>query len=567
VSQQRAVAWRWFHRMSSSSMMAFRGVARTWSPARQLLAVQVRGKHALPSWATVDPDAMCSSSPGIGRNLCGGEWSDAAKTMDVIDPMNGEVMIKVPDTDFSEIGPYVERMKNCPRSGLHNPLKNPERYNVLGEVCAKAAQEMRKPEVQYFYARLIQRLTPKSWVQANAEPTITRKFLENYSCDQVRYLAKSFGVSGDHTGQNSTGIRMPFGGCGVVTPFNFPLEIPALQTLSGVFMGNQITTKVDEKVQLCVEQFLRMMHHVGLPKTDVDLIYSRGPVMNQILVDGNARMTLFTGSQHVAEKLCSDLKGKVKLEDAGFDWKVLGPDPMDVEYVAWQSDQDAYAFSGQKCSAQSMLFVHENWNKEGIVEKLAEAASKRSLKDLTIGPVMTWSTKRFMAHVEACLKIPGAKLAFGGKPLTGHTIPEVYGAVEPTAVRIPIESLKDPECFKVAISELFGPFQVIVDWKEGQLPLVLQILNSMENHLTAGVVSNDIRFLQHVLGNTISGTTYAGIRARTAGAPQQHWFGPSGDPRAGGIHTPEAIKLCWSSHREIVYDFGPVAADWKGTQS
>lgn len=42
----------------------------------------------------------------------------------------------------------------------------------------------------------------------------------------------------------------------------------------------------------------------------------------------------------------------MKLEDAGFDWKILGPDVGDVEYVAWQSDQDAFAYSGQKCSAQ-----------------------------------------------------------------------------------------------------------------------------------------------------------------------------------------------------------------------
>jgi len=526
-----------------------------------------RLKHSLPEWATVDPDAMCATAPAVGRNLVGGKWVDAGKSMDVIDPLNGEVMARVPDTTAEEIGPFVDRMRSCPRSGLHNPLKNPERYNLLGAACAKGAQEMGKPEVQYFFARLIQRLTPKSWVQANGEPTITRKFLENYSCDQVRYLAKSFGVPGDHTGQTSTGIRMPFGGCGVVTPFNFPLEICSLQTLSGLFMGNQMTVKVDEKVQLCMEQFLRMMHHVGLPLTDVDLIYCKGPVMNKLLVDGNARMTLFTGSQHIAEKLTLDLRGRVKLEDAGFDWKILGPDPSDVDYVVWQADQDAYAFGGQKCSAQSMLFVHENWDKVGVVEKLAEAASRRKLDDLTAVPVLTWSTQRILEHMEACLKIPGAKLAFGGKPLTGHSIPACYGAVEPTAVRIPIESLTDPNAFKLAITELFGPFQIIVDWKEGQLPEVLHLLNSMENHLTAGVVSNDIRFLQQVLANTISGTTYAGIRAKTTAAPQQHWFGPSGDPRAGGIHTPEAIKLCWSSHREIIYDHGPIPAEWKGTQS
>jgi 1-pyrroline-5-carboxylate dehydrogenase len=62
-------------------------------------------------------------------------------------------------------------------------------------------------------------------------------------------------------------------------------------------------------------------------------------------------------------------------------------------------------------------------------------------------------------------------------------------------------------------------------------------------------------FINKVLGHTNNGVTYTGIRARTTGAPQNHWFGPCGDPRAGGIGTREAIIQVWSSHREIVNDF------------
>lgn len=58
--------------------------------------------------------------------------------------------------------------------------------------------------------------------------------------------------------------------------------------------------------------------------TDIDYIYCDGPVMNEVMVQGDSRMCLFTGSQAVAEKLTVDLKGRVKLEDAGFDWKVRG---------------------------------------------------------------------------------------------------------------------------------------------------------------------------------------------------------------------------------------------------
>jgi hypothetical protein len=80
----------------------------------------------------------------------------------------------------------------------------------------------------------------------------------------------------------------------------------------------------------------------------------------------------------------------------------------------------------------------------------------------------------------------------------------------------------------------------------------------MEHHLTAGVVSNDVLFLDKVLGQTVNGVTYCGLRARTTGAPQNHWFGPSGDPRGAGIGTKEAILHVWTSHREIIRDYGPV---------
>ena len=84
----------------------------------------------------------------------------------------------------------------------------------------------------------------------------------------------------------------------------------------------------------------------------------------------------------------------------------------------------------------------------------------------------------------------------------------------------------------------------------------------MSQHLTAAVVSSDILFQQRVLAATVNGTTYCGMRARTTGAPQNHWFGPCGDPRAAGIGTPEAIVSTWSGHREIIMDQGPRPAGW-----
>lgn len=58
---------------------------------------------------------------------------------------------------------------------------------------------------------------------------------------------------------------------------------------------------------------------------------------------------------------------------------------------------------------------------------------------------------------------------------------------------------------------------MVTEWSDGELGQVLEACERMSNHLTAAVVSNDINFVQHVLANTVNGTTYVGIRARTTG--------------------------------------------------
>jgi len=138
--------------------------------------------------------------------------------------------------------------------------------------------------------------------------------------------------------------------------------------MGALYMGNKPVVKGDTRVSLCTEQWVRMLHYCGLPKEDMDFLHSDGPVMEKLLKKADARMTLFTGSTHVGEHLVKSLNGKVRLEDGGYDWKVLGPDvpkkQSEIDYVAFQCDHDAYGFTGQKCSAQSVLFVHRNWRRK-----------------------------------------------------------------------------------------------------------------------------------------------------------------------------------------------------------
>jgi 1-pyrroline-5-carboxylate dehydrogenase len=113
-------------------------------------------------------------------------------------------------------------------------------------------------------------------------------------------------------------------------------------------MGNQVVVKADSKVSACMQEFVHLLLKCGMPKEDLALVHSDGANMEHYLKTAKIRMTQFTGSSRVANRLAEVLKGKIKIEDAGFDWKITGPDVMDIDYAAWVCDQDAFAISGQK---------------------------------------------------------------------------------------------------------------------------------------------------------------------------------------------------------------------------
>ena len=535
-------------------------LVRTLRNARN--AVGKRTMATIPSYATLDPDAISGSNPGKICNLEGGEWRDTKEYFTIPDPMNGEPFILVPNTSVEELEPFRRNAEACPKSGLHNPLKNPERFVMYGEIMHQAGHELSRPDTMDFFAKCIQRCMPKSYQQAWYEVKVTADFLKNFGGDNPRFNAGGQQVAGDREGQRSTNWRWPFGPVCIVAPFNFPLEIPVLQLGGALMMGNRPVLKPAESVSMVMEQFVRLMIDCGMPKTDMDLLNASGSVTGELIGKDLFRVIQFTGSSRVAEILSKQTHGKVRIEDAGFDWKILGPDVQDVDYVAWQADQDAYACSGQKCSAQSIMFTHENWAKAGIYDKLGELASRRNLSDLSIGPVLTHTNDSILGHMNRLLEIPGSYVAFGGNKLENHSIPDIYGSVEPTAVFVPLDELLKPENFEACCTEIFGPFQVFTEFTDESEDKVLEACERMSHHLTAAVVSNDPRFQGRILRSTTNGTTYTGIKARTTGAPQNHWFGPAGDPRGAGIGSPHAIQLVWSTHREIIHDEGEVPSDW-----
>lgn len=93
-----------------------------------------------------------------------------------------------------------------------------------------------------------------------------------------------------------------------------------MQLMGCLFMGNKPVLKPSEICSVVTEQFLRLLHHCGMDPNDVDFLNGRGIVAQEVILQTPVRMTQFTGSSRVAELLSRETHGKVKIEDAGFDW-------------------------------------------------------------------------------------------------------------------------------------------------------------------------------------------------------------------------------------------------------
>ena len=108
----------------------------------------------LKKFATIDPNTMGGGSDK-GYNLVQGDWVPSSQYIDLVDPLNGGTMLKIPDTQMDEITPFVESLQQCPKTGLHNPFKNKERYLMLSEVNRKVVDCMHDPEVFEFFVKAI----------------------------------------------------------------------------------------------------------------------------------------------------------------------------------------------------------------------------------------------------------------------------------------------------------------------------------------------------------------------------------------------------------------------------
>jgi 1-pyrroline-5-carboxylate dehydrogenase len=142
--------------------------ARLLKHARAALFVNQRASlsTSVPSWATYDPKSLGHiPTPYAVSNCVNGVWQQDpdSSIIEFPHPLDRDLpfpIFTIPDT--TNVTPFVESLRQCPKTGLHNPLKHPERYVQFGEISRKAGHALMQPEVREFFIQSIQACVPKS---------------------------------------------------------------------------------------------------------------------------------------------------------------------------------------------------------------------------------------------------------------------------------------------------------------------------------------------------------------------------------------------------------------------
>jgi 1-pyrroline-5-carboxylate dehydrogenase len=145
-----------------------------------------------------------------------------------------------------------------------------------------------------------------------------------------------------------------------------------------------------------MEKMLILLTECGIPIKCVDFSNYEGSTMYKKILERDPCMALFTRSSMVSEKLAVDLKWRVELEGAGFDWKILGLDVQEVDYVEWVFHQDAYARSGQNYLHNQFYSCMRIGNSTNLEPKLKVLAKNRKLEYLSVNPILTLTIKKFV---------------------------------------------------------------------------------------------------------------------------------------------------------------------------
>ncbi len=335
--------------------------------------------------------------------------------------------------------------------------------------------------------------------------------------------------------------REPVGVVGIITPWNFPIAIPAWKIAPALAYGNCVVMKPADLVPGCAWALAEIISRSGIPAGVFNLVMGRGSVIGDPLVNHPGVDAIsFTGSQGVGSRIaqqCAVNLKKVQLEMGGKNPQVI-LDDADLAQAVELSVQSAFFSTGQRCTASSRLIVTE-----GIYPKFVEAMKGRmaGLKvgdalaaGIDIGPVSSLSQlEQDMSYVDIG-KAEGALLLAGGERLKLST----DGFFMAPAL------LTDTTAgMRINREEVFGPVASIIRVK-GYDEALFEA-NNTPFGLAAGIATTSLKHATHFKRHSQAGMVM--VNLPTAGVDYHVPFGgrkgSSYGPREQGRYAQEFYTI------------------------
>ncbi|HEV8346806.1 MAG TPA: aldehyde dehydrogenase family protein [Vicinamibacterales bacterium] len=347
--------------------------------------------------------------------------------------------------------------------------------------------------------------------------------LIEYYCIQMEQhegFATKLGSLGP--GEENASVLRPYGAWAVISPFNFPLALAAGPSGGALVAGNTVVFKPASVTPLLGYKLYEMMKAAGMPDGVFNFITGGGSTAGQELIDNqDISGIVFTGSKEVGMKLIRDnatrpIPRPLIIEMGGKN-PALIMRTADLEKATDGVMRSAFGAQGQKCSACSRVYVAKEIRDE-FVRLLVEKTKKIKVgnplhRDVYLGPVINEDAVKTYERAIAQAKADGGKILTGGRRLTEGELAHGY-FVEPTI----IDGL--PTSHPLFSEELFVPITVVGDVMT--LDEAIDLANSTEYGLTAGIFSEDDREIEKFFDRIQAGVTYAN---RRAGATTGAWPG------------------------------------------
>ena len=406
-----------------------------------------------------------------------------------------------------------------------------ERHDVL----KKAADEVmaRKEEL----GRILSREEGKTLPEGIGEAMRAGQILAFFAGETLRLNGEV--VNSIRPGVGIEITREPMGVIGMITPWNFPIAIPAWKIAPALAYGNCVVIKPADLVPHSAWELVDILNRAGLPKGVLNLVMGKGSVVGQALIESpDIDAISFTGSVNTGRSIAaacvaaSPMK-KVQLEMGGKNPLVV-LDDADLKIAVECALNGAFFSTGQRCTASSRLIVTDGIH-DAFVEALTERLKGMTIDDALkagthIGPVVDQGQLETDERYIAIGRDEGATLHWGGERLNRenpgfYLQPALFTGVSNT--------------MRIAREEIFGPVATVIRAKNYDEALLLA--NDTQFGLSSGICTTSLKYATHFRRNAEAGMVM--VNLPTAGVDYHVPFGgrkgSSYGPREQGAYARE----------------------------